>query len=147
VVRIGEVVDLVDDADADLGSVTVVDTSRPTGMFHSPAPAGYRYVAAEVAYDARADWVYSTFDWWARDERQHRFDPESWAPRPALVDGRLGAGDGATGWLVFVVPTDASQVWLDFVDVDGSVIFTVQIDGDPALPPPLPTDSPALPVI
>ena len=66
--------------------------------------------------------------------------------RPS-IDGRLGAGDAATGWLVFVVPEDADQVWLDFVDYDGSVIFTVQIDGVPAVPPPLPTDSPVLPVI
>ena len=136
--RIGEAVDLVDDTDAELGSVTVLDTSSPTGMFHAPAPAGYRYVAARVAYDAQADWVYSTFDWWARDEAQRRYDPESWAPPPALTDGRLGPGDGTAGWLVFVVPDEASQVWLDFVAVDGSVIFTVQIEGVPAMPPPLP---------
>lgn len=147
VVPIGQIVDLVDDQDADLGSVTVLDTSRPTGVIHAPAPAGFRYVAAKVTYDARADWVYSTFDWWGRDERQNRFDPESWAPAPALIDGRLGPGDAATGWLVFIVPDDATQVWLDFVDYDGSVIFTVQIDGDPALPPPLPTEPPVLPVI
>jgi hypothetical protein len=146
VVRLGQVVDLVDGSDADLGSVTVLDTSRPTGVFHAPAPAGFRYVAAKVAYDARADWVYSTFDWWARDERQRRFDPESWAPPPALIDGRLGVGDGTTGWLVFVVPDEASQVWLDFVDFDGSVIFTVQIDGVPAVPPALPTEPPVLPI-
>lgn len=148
VVQIGEAVDLVDDSDADLGSVTVLDTSSPTGMFNDPAPVGYHYVAARVAYDARADWVYSTFDWWARDEAQRRYDPESWAPPPALTDGRLGPGDGTAGWLVFVVPDEARQVWLDFVAVDGSVIFTVQIDGIPAKPPPLPSPlEPALPII
>ncbi len=146
VVAIGEIVDLLDGWDADLGSVTILGTSRPAELSDGRPPTGFRYVAAEVAYDARADWDYSTFDWSARDERQHRYDTVAWPPAPALVDGSLVAGRQATGWLAFLVPEGTMELWLDFVAADGSVVFTVQIDGSPRELPIIPA-GPALPII
>lgn len=102
-----------------------------------------------VAYDARAEWDYSILDWSARDEQDHRYESVSWARPPTLVDGSLVSGRHADGWLAFLVPDSASRVWLDFRASDGSVIFTVQIDGPPPETPrdPAIPAGPTLPVI
>jgi hypothetical protein len=130
-VGIGEVVDILDDADAELGSVVVVEASRSV-VPEFVAPPGYRYVAARVQYAARTEWTVSSFDWSARDELERHYLAASDPPEPALEGGDLAAGEQATGWLAFLVPADVHRVWLDFVAVDGSVIFTVQIDGPPS---------------
>jgi hypothetical protein len=131
---VGQPVELFDGTDADLGSVMVIDTRQPRSLGSDPPPAGFHFVAAEVSYEARSGWRYSTLDWWARDVLGRRYASVAGAPAPALADGMLAAGDSADGWLAFLVPDDVGRLWLDFIAADGSIIFAVQIDGPPDRP-------------
>ena len=81
---IGDPVDLVDGDQNDLGTVTVIKSGKPSELLGSGPTAGYRYIAAQVNYVARASWTYNLFDWAAHDVRQFQYEPLGYAPNSAV---------------------------------------------------------------
>ena len=126
--RIGEVVGLRDGNAAPVGSITVVKAGKPSKLAGSSPRPGYRYIAARVKFVSMAAWSYSRLDWAAHDARRLAYEPLPEAPNPPLKTGALDAGHQAEGWVVFEVPRNVREVWLDYRPLDQSVIFSVQID-------------------
>jgi uncharacterized membrane protein len=120
IIQVGSAMPIVD-GPAALGSVTVVEhrtENDAAGGVHLLVEVSYR---AEQAFQIRPEaWVASTVD---GDEAPGR--PASVAP--VLDAVTLAAGQTVTGWVEFEVPADASDLFLDYDDPDGSTLFIVAL--------------------
>jgi hypothetical protein len=125
--QLGEVVELIDGAGDDLGSITVIKNGKPSALLEIPPASGNRYIAALVNYSAKSSWSYNLFDWAVHDTRQIQYEPLGLAPNPMLSYGTLSAGRQVEAWVAFEIPATVRDVWLDYRS-GGIVIFSVKID-------------------
>jgi uncharacterized membrane protein len=119
IIQVGSSMPVVDGASS-LGTVTVLQhrTEKAGGGARLLVEVHYR---AAQAFDVRPEaWVAGSI---AGDlGAGHPATVE-----PALDASTLAAGETATGWIEFAVPSGSGDLFLDYRDPDGSTLFSVAL--------------------
>jgi uncharacterized membrane protein len=119
IIQVGSSMPVVDGGAA-LGSVTVLQQRIEKGSGDAHLVVEVRYRAAQ-AFDVRPEaWVTGSID-----GDLGVGQPAS--VEPALQATTLADGETVTGWVEFAVPTDASDLFLDYRDPEGSTLFSVAL--------------------
>ena len=120
IIQVGSSMPVVDGAAA-LGSATVLKhriEKADTGGERLLVEVRYR---AAQAFDVRPEaWVAGSIDGDLGEGQPANVEP-------ALQASTLAAGETTTGWVEFTVPIDASDLFLDYRDADGSTLFSVAL--------------------
>jgi len=120
IIQVGASIPVVD-GPAALGSVTVLQHRT------AKAPGGGTHLFVEVRYRAAQSFAVRPEAWMAVPLTGEAGSPQPASIAPPLESRVLEAGQTATGWLEFALAVGAADVFLDYHDPDGSILFIVAL--------------------
>lgn len=108
----------------DFATVAVLERRLPAPV-SSSAP---QLVDVRIRYEATTPFTVRTAAWVAvgTDLDNITARPRS-GPEPWLAEGPLAIGEVREGWLEFELPARGEDLFLDYRDVDGTPLFSVQL--------------------